>query len=109
LIPIDASFSLEGCGKEKSCWFHPQGCAANNIQKCSSSVQWTVLKDGVLVQMEASLVGLDPNKAHYVALGISKDMRMVIFLIPLFAYLSSVNNFSARDIKTHIPVFLRHA
>uniref|UniRef100_A0A9J2P3T1 Cytochrome b561 domain-containing protein n=1 Tax=Ascaris lumbricoides TaxID=6252 RepID=A0A9J2P3T1_ASCLU len=76
LIAIDASFSSEGCGKEKSCWFHPPGCAANNIQKCSSSVQWTVLKDGVLVQLEASLVGLDPDMAHYVALGISKDMRM---------------------------------
>ncbi|VDM37944.1 unnamed protein product [Toxocara canis] len=76
LVSTDGVFSSEGCGKEKSCWFHPPGCAANNIQKCLSSVQWTVLKDGVLFQLEASLVGLDPTMAHYVALGISKDMRM---------------------------------
>ena len=44
---------------------------------CTSSVQWTVLSDGVVFELEAITEDLDPLSAHYLALGISKDTRMV--------------------------------
>lgn len=71
-----ATFSTDGCGKDQNCWFHPPGCQTVHVDTCHGSVKWSVRENGVNFQLEATTNDLDPNKAVYVALGISKDMYM---------------------------------
>ncbi|VDD93809.1 unnamed protein product, partial [Enterobius vermicularis] len=70
------AFSFKNCGTSKGCWFQPPQCETDHINDCDSSVQWTVLDDGVLFEIEATTLDLDPAEAHYISVGISKDTRM---------------------------------
>ena len=78
------TLTADGCGTTRSCWFQPEGCEKINVANCVSIVQWVSDVDGVDFEFQATMQDLnDTSLGHWVAIGFSKDDRMV----GLLAYL----------------------
>ncbi|KJH51227.1 hypothetical protein DICVIV_02592, partial [Dictyocaulus viviparus] len=70
------TFSFDGCNVTQSCWFHPPECDENNLGKCISGVQWSMVPDGIRIVLQTYVNDLDSIRPYYAALGFSYNQRM---------------------------------
>ncbi|CAD6192290.1 unnamed protein product [Caenorhabditis auriculariae] len=70
------TLSFSECNVTRSCWHQPPACAENNQGVCMSGVEWQILPEGVLIEIEAQTSDLDQTRPFYAAVGFSYNQRM---------------------------------